>query len=250
MNIRDEHPSVLPHRNNTRLIAAHRGASRAAPENSLAAVERAIEFGADMVEIDVRRTGDGVLIAHHDPSVGDEPIGELSYDAVADAKGDAPATVEGIVRLAAGRALLDIELKEEGYERDVLDLLDQHVASHEFIVTSFHEPAVAAAKQHGVRAGLLCEAPCAPEDLFAAVERCGADLVAPHIDLVDETVLQGAAERRLPVLVWTVNESSEMKRCLVDPRIAGVITDEPDVAVGVRQDTESPPDPDEYRAAA
>jgi glycerophosphoryl diester phosphodiesterase len=249
VNANKRRPAVLPPARNTPLIAAHRGASRAASENSLAAVERAIEFGADMVEIDVRRTGDGVLIAHHDPAVGDEPIGGLSYDAVADAKGHAPATVEGIVRLAAGRTLLDIELKEEGYERDVIDLLDRHVESHEFIVTSFLEPAITAAKDHGVRTGLLCEAPFAPEEMFAAVERCGADVLAPHVELADEAVLQGAAERNLPVLVWTVNESHQMQRCLVDPRIAGVITDEPDMAVAVREDSELP-DPDEYEPAA
>lgn len=129
-------------------------------------------------------------------------------------------------------------------------LLDQHVAPHDYIVTSFLGPVVAAAKQRGVRAGLLCEAPFAPDDLFAAVERCGADLLAPHIDLADEELLQGAADRRLPVLVWTVNESSEMKRCLVDPRIAGVITDEPDVAVAVRAEAGSPADPEEYDPAA
>jgi glycerophosphoryl diester phosphodiesterase len=240
---------LLPQANNQPLIAAHRGASRAAPENSLAAVERAIEFGADMIEIDVRRTSDGVLIAHHDPSVGDEHIGDLSYEAVTDAKGDAPATVEGIVRLAAGRTWLDIELKEEGYEREVIDLLDQHVDQHEFIVTSFLEPAITAAKHHGVRTGFLCKAPIAPDELFAAVERCGADVLAPHVELADEAVLQGAAERNLPVLVWTVNESDEMQRCLIDPRIAGVITDEPDVAVAVRQGNWLP-DPDEYESAA
>jgi glycerophosphoryl diester phosphodiesterase len=250
VSINDERRSVLPHQSAAPLIAAHRGASRAAPENSLAAVERAIEFGADMVEIDVRRTSDGVLIAHHDPSVGDEPIGDLSYADVADAIGHAPATIEGIVRLAAGRTLLDVELKEEGYERDVLDLLDCHVGSNEFIVTSFLEAAVAAAKQHGIRTGLLCEAPCTPDDMFAAVDRCGADVLAPHIDLANEVVLQGAADRSLPVLVWPVNESSAMRRCLVDPRIAGVITDEPDVAVAVREDMGSPLDPDEYEPAA
>lgn len=198
----------------------------------------------------MRRTGDGVLIAHHDSSVGDEPIGGLSYADVTDAKGHAPATIEGIVRLTAGRTLLDIELKEEGYEGTVLDLLDRYVASHEFIVTSFLPSTIAVAKRRGARTGLLYDTPGTAEDLFAAAECCGADVLAPQIDLADEEVLQGAAARGLPVLVWTVNDSSEMKRCLVDPHIAGVITDEPDVAVAMRQDTDSPRDPDEYRPAA
>jgi glycerophosphoryl diester phosphodiesterase len=250
VSIKQERISVLPHTSVRPAIAAHRGASRAALENSLAAVERAIEFGADLVEIDVRRTGDGVLIAHHDPCVGTEPIAALTYADVANATGHAPATIDGIARVAAGRTQLDVELKEAGYERDVLELLHRHVATNEFIITSFLEPAIAAAKESGVRTGLLCKAPFAPADLFAAVERCGADVLVLHIDLADEAVLQGAADRSLPVLVWTVNESSEMERCLLDPRIAGVITDEPDVAVALREDARSALDAEEQVSAA
>jgi glycerophosphoryl diester phosphodiesterase len=242
--------AVLPRRNKKSLIAAHRGASRAAPENSLAAVERAIESGADMVEIDVRRTLDGVLIAHHDPVVGDESIGNLTYANVTDAKRHAPTTIDAIVNLASGRALLDIELKESGYEGDVLHLLKRHIPADKFIVTSFLEPALVAAKRHGVHTGFLCEAPFSSDDVFAAVERTGADVLVPHFDLAREHVLQGASDRNLPVMVWTVNESRTMKRCLEDRRIGGVITDEPCVAVNMRRDIDWPNDLDESEPAA
>jgi len=51
------------------LIAAHRGASGSTPENTMAAFHRAVEAGADMIEIDVRMTKDFHLIVHHDRSV-------------------------------------------------------------------------------------------------------------------------------------------------------------------------------------
>lgn len=51
------------------MIAAHRGQWRAAPENSLAAIARAVEVGAEVVEIDVRRTKDGALVLMHDDTV-------------------------------------------------------------------------------------------------------------------------------------------------------------------------------------
>src|SRR5450631_4105167 len=47
-------------------IVAHRGASRERPENTLAAFTRALELGADGIELDVHRSADGVLIVHHD----------------------------------------------------------------------------------------------------------------------------------------------------------------------------------------
>lgn len=51
------------------LTLAHRGASGYAPENTLAAFDKAIELGADMIETDVRQTKDGHLVLFHDPSV-------------------------------------------------------------------------------------------------------------------------------------------------------------------------------------
>ena len=50
---------------------AHRGASRAERENTLAAFTRAAEMGADAVELDVRRTAENLLVVHHDPHVAD-----------------------------------------------------------------------------------------------------------------------------------------------------------------------------------
>src|SRR4051812_33810066 len=48
-------------------VIAHRGASKAERENTLGAFRRARAMGADAVELDVRRTVDGVLVVHHDP---------------------------------------------------------------------------------------------------------------------------------------------------------------------------------------
>jgi glycerophosphoryl diester phosphodiesterase len=52
-------------------IIAHRGASRAERENTLAAFARAGGLGADGVELDVRRTADDRLVVHHDPRLAD-----------------------------------------------------------------------------------------------------------------------------------------------------------------------------------
>ena len=54
---------------NRPLVLGHRGASHACPENTLAAFAQARAFGADGVELDVRRTADDRLVVHHDPHV-------------------------------------------------------------------------------------------------------------------------------------------------------------------------------------
>ncbi|MCD6563330.1 MAG: hypothetical protein J7K23_05385, partial [Thermoproteales archaeon] len=64
-------------------IVAHRGASFCEPENTLRAFKKAIEIGADVVEFDVRVSGDGVPVVIHDASVdrttdGSGLVSELS----------------------------------------------------------------------------------------------------------------------------------------------------------------------------
>lgn len=55
-------------------IIAHRGASYLAPENTLSAFRKAMEIGADGVEMDVQQTSDKKLVIHHDLSLTGTPI--------------------------------------------------------------------------------------------------------------------------------------------------------------------------------
>ena len=186
------------------LVVAHRGASAIAPENSLEAFEKAIELGADMVEFDVRRSADGVLVISHDPLPPP----------------DVP-TLAQVIELCAGRIAVDVELKEPGLEEEVLRV----VADAEVVVTSFLEEVVATTKRlrPNVRAGLLLHR--------EPVSQTSADFLAPHIELLD----------RVPgdkLVVWTVNDEATLARLFADPRVAGVVTDDPGLALGVRSGSE------------
>src|SRR5436190_14710082 len=127
----------------TPLVAAHRGASLYARENSLEAAQMAIDLGADMVEIDVRRTADGVLILHHDANVDGIPLHQLSFEAL---KGSVPelTTFVELLDVAAGRVKLDVELKEGGYENEVLQEIVTRFPLKDVVVTSSNPDVIAA----------------------------------------------------------------------------------------------------------
>ncbi len=111
------------------LVVAHRACHRPAPtrgfettvpENSLAALERCVALGVDLVEIDVRRTRDGVLIVMHDAKVdrttdGQGRVSDLTLTQVQALRlndGDEPPpTLEALLRAARGRILVNIDLK-------------------------------------------------------------------------------------------------------------------------------------------
>jgi glycerophosphoryl diester phosphodiesterase len=200
----------------TTLICAHRGASAQLPDNSLAAFEAAVALGADMIEADVRLAGD-TLVLSHDPAPA----------------GSTPVRLDDLVRLAAGRIALDLEVKEAGYEQRVLDAVDPRPAG--LILTSFLPDALARLRELDptVTTGLLIGPHDHGGDLPSRAAACGAQLLCPHASQVTDA-LRSTAARSRPLVVWTVNESRALDGMLRDPAVGCVITDVPGVALAIR----------------
>ena len=101
------------------LRIGHRGAAGHAPENTLAAIQKGIALGVDFVEIDVRRTVDGMLVALHDETVNRTTNGKGRVDRLLlqDVKkfnagnGENIPTLDDVLKLVAGQAGLMLELK-------------------------------------------------------------------------------------------------------------------------------------------
>ena len=200
-------------------VCAHRGASRRHPENSMPAFAAAIQMGADMIETDVRRTARGALVLHHDPLGPRRPRGIVE--------------LAELVELADGRCALDVELKEAGYEADVLAVLDPRPAG--LVVTSFLPEVVAAvgALDPSVETGLIFR-PGDRLDLAARADACGARMVVAHSSALrpDLAVELHAAGR--PLMVWTVNDRRRLAAVMALAGVTHIVTDVPDVALSLR----------------
>jgi glycerophosphoryl diester phosphodiesterase len=201
------------------MICAHRGASRRHPENSMAAFRTAIGLGADMIETDVRRTARGRLVLAHDPLAPRPPR--------------RPAGLADLVALAAGRIALDVELKETGYEADVLGALDPRPAG--LVVTSFIPRAVAAVREldPDVETGLVFR-PGDRRDLAARAAACGARMVVAHASAFTPQLAAELHAERRPLMVWTVNDRRRLADLMATPGVTHVVTDIPDVAAAIR----------------
>ena len=197
-------------------IVAHRGASAEAPENTLAAFAKAIEAGADMIEFDVRRSGDGTLVISHDPIQG-HTQGLLS--------------LEETLQASQGKIQLDVELKEPGCERDALDLLLRYFKPDQFCITSFVAPTLRSIKaaHPEVRTGFIFEE--WNEGVQAACATGEVDLLAPHFSLIDQAEKLGK-----PLFPWTVDDPAVIRALLRRPAIEGIITNNPRRAVALRME--------------
>jgi glycerophosphoryl diester phosphodiesterase len=235
------------------LVIAHRGASQDAPENTLEAFEAAIALGADAVELDVRRTADGVLVVHHNASRRGVPISMLTHSALIRRSRHEPPTFDAVLELCAGRIALDVEIKETGYEAEVVARASSRFSREHLLYTSFDESVVSTVRvlDPDAHCGLLLgpgrlrSRTTRYEGLpFDLAERCGADLLAVHQWLAPlrgrsrripgRGLLAEAQQRQFPMMVWTVNGPQRMRSYLADGRVAGIITDLPGLALETR----------------
>jgi glycerophosphoryl diester phosphodiesterase len=225
-----------------KLVIAHRGVSDLARENTLEAFQKAIDLRADMIEFDVRRTQDRHYVIHHDLHIAGKPLSEMTLREVREIARTLDYHVpelEEVLALTRGKIGLDIELKEQGYEREIIRLAGRSLAEGDFIVSSFHADCLARVKQcrAGVRTGLIFKDAGA---LTKAILEGDTDWLLPARNLAEGKLLERMSRSGKKIAVWTVNETKQMRRLLEDDRIEGIITDRTDAALAVRAGREAP----------
>jgi glycerophosphoryl diester phosphodiesterase len=218
-------------------VIAHRGAwGRAAPSapagNTLEAFEAAIALGADMIELDVRRTSDGHLVVFHDARVKAVPTGSLPYGALT-VKGtqSRPPLLSEVLSLTKDRIALNLEIKEPGYVEETVALL-RPFGLDRCLLTSFLDEVVREAKALApeLRTGLLIGTGFR-RALTSRLPAVKADCIAAHRRLATVAALSQAAAAGIPCVIWTVNAPRALDRYLGHAAVEGVITDRPALAL-------------------
>ena len=229
-----------------KVLIAHRGARTYFHENTLEAFEKAIRLNADMIEFDVRRTQNNLFVVYHDESIAEKPIKDLVYDDICQFTQLKVPTLDEVIKLTRGRIKLDIEIKEEGYEQEVVKFILEFLKEDEFVITSFNDNSLKIIKEvfPKIRTGLILGKPN-PKNPFRTrmselfpFKRCrkiNVDFIAPHWRLLKLGFLRRAGKHKLPVFVWTVNETKLITKFLRDTRIAGLVTDKIETAVQLRE---------------
>lgn len=254
------------------VVLAHQGASGHAPSNTMEAFRLALEQGADILELDVHMTRDGVVVVSHDETIdrmsdGSGLIKEMTlaelrqydfgYDFTPDGgfsypyrgKGVTIPTLEEVFQAFPG-VPVNIEIKQADppMEQQVWELVQKYGAEDRVLVASF-DGTVARRWRELAGTRVATSAPASHMYLVTALHLPYLDrLYAPVYDAFQLPVAQKAgpitvrfdtprflamAERlNIAVHYWTVNDEAEMKR-LYALGAHGIITDYPDRAVKV-----------------
>lgn len=225
----------------TPLIVAHRGASANAPENTLAAFRAAMDARADGIELDVRLAADGVPVVIHDKDlrrtgrsnarVSDltvRQLGAMDVGSWFNAKHPGLArpefSAQTVPSLSQVLALLDeftglvyVELKCEADESEALaaavcEMVAGGRASRT-VIKSFYLPALSVVRRvlPEISTAALFEPSIMTifgrrRHLIALAREHGADQISLHRSLARPRLLSLAAQARMPVSVWTVDD--------------------------------------------
>jgi glycerophosphoryl diester phosphodiesterase len=232
------------------LVTAHRAGPPPSPENTLAALERAIQAGADFAEIDVLRTRDGVVVVAHDADLmrvaGDRRrIAASSYVDLAGVvkrpdDGSPPeerrlATLEQFLDRSRDRIGLNIELKYYGPDPTLAPAVVRAVRA-----ASMEDQVVLMSLSADAVMQLSRLAPELSVGYVAAATvgdpaRLPVSFLALSRQQATPRAIRAARARGLEVHVWTVNRADAMAE-LIERGVDGLITDDPALAVRIRRE--------------
>ena len=245
------------------MLVAHRGGSRLAPENTMAAFVRAVDWwGADMLELDVRLTRDGHVVVIHDGTVdrttdGSGPVSALTLDELqsldaghhfVSPSGEKSFRATGVrvptfaeVMGAFPGVRINVEAKEPQVARPLVDLIEDRGAQARTLVAAEFERSRVdvcgyrgpwGTSRHHILGFSLTHrlprgGPYTPgADILQVPEKWkGFRIVSPRF-------IREAQARNLPVHVWTIDDPADMRR-LIEWGVDGIQSDRPDLLAQV-----------------
>lgn len=264
-------------------MVAHRGGARLAPENTMVAFERAVDdFGADMLEMDVRLSRDGEVVVHHDPTVdrtteGTGRVDDLPWSELREL--DAGARFEDLDgrRSFAGRGVriprfeevllrfpttrLNVEAKTRSVAGPLVDLVKRHGAEHRVLLAAEHErnrshaigmwegPLGASRRQilHLLLTSRMPFLPLTPG--IDALQIPDMHRIAGRVRRIASPRLIAEAHRRnIAVHVFTIDDAATMHR-LLEWGVDAIQTDRPDRLARMLHDQTGRPLPPALRGA-
>lgn len=269
----EEHYSKLDDLSDRVQIIAHRGYSGVAPENTMAAFERAIDIKADYIELDVQLTKDDVLVVFHDTEldritgqageVGDYTYEELTALDVGSwfTAANTGMTADGMQRNYAGQRIptlqevlefvresntdIYLELKDisasltltdeqkEAFPGKVVDAVNGCGMTDRVLYASFRYEYLQQIKTLDENYKILCNTSIGDADRL--LREFPAEYYGINADVLQQDTIEALKEAGASVYVWTVNTPSRMRQ-VIRLGADGIVTNEPGIATVVVQE--------------
>ncbi|GAA4846173.1 glycerophosphodiester phosphodiesterase [Paenibacillus vulneris] len=204
---------------------AHRGYPKKYPENTLVSFQAALDLSYSHLELDVNLTKDGVPVVIHDPTVnrttnGKGPVLDYTWEELQKLRTDgeqAIPTLEQVLRLAKGKAKVDIELKQSGnlyagMEEKVLEVVRACDVQDQVFVTSFDHYAIQRIRQlsKDIEVGLVIYG--ATPSIFGFAEELNAKYISVKYIYLTQDYVDLCEEKGIQLIAWTIDDETHMRQ--------------------------------------
>ncbi len=214
-------------------IIAHRGARAEEPENTLRAIKRAFECGADAVEVDVRLSKDREIVVIHDDTLerttsGIGKVSEKTFEQLRSldaGKGEKIPKLSEVLLLAENLGIkLVVELKEEEMEEIVLDGIAKAGIKERIIISSFYHASLHKIKELSpeMKTGVIISSlPVFPVKIAIDAR---ANVIFPKFPRLNRNFVAEALKKGIEIYPWTINTKEDLEKSL-ELGVEGVVTD-------------------------
>lgn len=225
------------------IVVGHRGASAYKPDNTMESFRQAVNDGADMIELDVRKTIDGVLVLYHDWYLNSDfgvskPAAIATFDelsAYSLTRGTRLTTLDEVLGELSDKIPLNIELKAGGYEQDVLNVIGRYKMAAGFVLSSFFPWVILKLKSldSRIKTGwivgqeqvlFLNQFGGPPVELLFGLMK--AESVHLHYKIITAGLIKRFHTRGISVQAWTVDDI-DISSKLISYDIDAIITNKP-----------------------
>ena len=240
------------------LVLAHRGANKRAPQNTIPAFKKAVEFNSDGIETDVHLSKDGQIVICHNYTIDETSSGKgLISDYTCEElkkfdfgsyfspefKGVSLPTINELLDVVKNMTLINIEIKAPQQKNDLvkrtIETVHNYGLSDSVIISCFNPECIRESKEidPNIKTGLLYEDDDLGKEIMAfGVEKYCAQLNAnaahPMRTLITKDEVDRLHANNMMVNVWTVNEKEDILK-LTDWGCDALISDIPDYVISV-----------------
>lgn len=222
------------------LVIGHRGAMGHETENTLPSIQKAMDLGVDMIEIDVFKIKSGEIVVFHDDKLDrlTNAPGNIEDYYIFDLRkvivdgGHKIPMLQDVLKLIDNKVALNIELKGAGTADRVNHIMNSYIenrnwSAENFIISSFNWNELKEMRKYNPNVAIAVLTEEDPVDAIPVAKELNAVAINPYFKKLDLEKANEIRDAGFKIYTWTVNEPADieaMKRIAVD----GIITNFPE----------------------
>jgi glycerophosphoryl diester phosphodiesterase len=208
----------------------HRGAAEIV-ENTVPSFSKALDQGADGLELDVRKTADDQLVVIHPSVIGNRSVQASAYEEIRQLPdGLEIPLLKEVLQKFGKKTFLDIEFKTPGFEEEAVALIKKYGNPANTMISAFDTDTLN--KVHELSPDLQLGYIYNRTQDGESRHNAPIDYVIPQFKLASREMISEVHDEELKIIAWTVNDEPEMER-LIALGVDGIITDYPAILAKV-----------------